>query len=156
MKKRNIKNEKIFEKYVLKPLSDLLPVEDIKIYYADNIIQLLEITRKEDKSLILDYANKSFEGVKKLKQIKIEQAEILKEFFENDSLKSENEVIEIIKNKNLDFEKTQQIFLKYDNENNGFISFNDMKKRINEVMGTNIFFMLSNRKTAIAKAINSF
>ena len=87
MKKRNIKNEKIFEKYVLKPLSDLLPVEDIKIYYSDSIIQLLEITRKEDKSLILDYANKSFEGVKKLKQIKIEQAEILKEFFENDSLK---------------------------------------------------------------------
>jgi hypothetical protein len=84
MKKRNIKSEKIFVQYVLKPLSDLSTVEDNKIFYADNIIKLLGITKKEDKSLILDYANKSFEGVKKLKQIKIEQAEILKEFFEND------------------------------------------------------------------------
>ena len=45
MKKRNIKSEKIFVQYVLKPLSDLSTVEDLKIYYADNIIRLLQIER---------------------------------------------------------------------------------------------------------------
>ena len=114
-------------------MSDLNSVDDNKLYYANGIVQLLNVDTKEGKSLILDYANKSFDGVKKLNEIKKEQIKELNYLFQkNKNLLSEEEYIDFISQKNLKYDKVKKIFEKYDNDNKGKVSFENMRKGIKE------------------------
>ena len=132
MKKKGINSPESFFSYSINTLSENLSIDENIIIYADGIIKLLGIKTKEERSIVLDYANKFFKNLKNINLLKEKQTYIMNEIFkEEKQLKGENE-IDIILSK-LDQDKVKDIFDKYDLKRNGIVSFENMRNAINEL-----------------------
>ncbi len=132
MKKKGINSPENFFSYSLNTLSDNYSNDENIIIYTDGLIKLLNIKTKEERLIILNYANEFFKNLKNINLLKEKQTYIMNEIFkEEKQLKGENE-IDIILSK-LDQDKVKDIFDKYDLKRNGIVSFENMRNAINEL-----------------------
>ena len=140
MKQKGINSEKIFINNVLKNLEEMGSLPDNKIIFIESIINLFNIEDKDDKGLIMDFADKEFVDGKRLLDIKNNEISIFDTLFnKNDKiLKNSKELKEIIASNKELINKMKNLFEKYDKNKNGFISFNEMIEVIKEMKLENI------------------
>ena len=132
MKKKGINSPENFFSYSLNTLSDNYSNDENIIIYTDGLIKLLNIKTKEERLIILNYANEFFKNLKNINLLIEKQTFIMNKFFnDKKTLKKENEVENIISK--LDQDKVKDIFDKYDLKRNGIISFENMRKAISEL-----------------------
>jgi Ca2+-binding EF-hand superfamily protein len=140
MKQKGINSEKIFINNVLKNLEEMGSLPDNKIIFIESIINLFNIEDKDDKGLIMDFADKEFVDGKRLLDIKNNEISIFDTLFnKNDKiLKNSKELKEIIASNKELINKMKNLFEKYDKNKNGFITFNEMIEVIKEMKLENI------------------
>ena len=132
MKKKGINSPENFFSYSLNTLSNNYSNDENIIIYTDGLIKLLNIKTKEERLIILNYANEFFKNLKNINLLIEKQTFIMNKFFnDKKTLKKENEVENIISK--LDQDKVKDIFDKYDLKRNGIISFENMRKAISEL-----------------------
>ena len=84
MKKKGINSPENFFSYSINTLSENLSIDENIIIYADGIIKLLGIKTKEERSIVLDYANKFFKNIKNVNLLKEKQTYIMNEIFKEE------------------------------------------------------------------------
>ena len=132
MKKKGIDTPQNFFSYSLNTLSENYSNDENIIIYADGLIRLLNIKTKEERSIILDYANLFFKNLKNINSLKEKQTIIMNQLFnEQKYLENEKTIGKIISK--LDQDKGKDIFDKYDLNRNGIITFENMRKAIFEL-----------------------
>ena len=134
MKQKGINTPKVYINNILKKLEEINSLEDNKILFIELLINLFNIDDIESKSLILNFANKEFNNGKTLSEIKSNEISILETLFSknNNKILKNNEEVKKILNEDL-MSKMNNLFIKYDNNKQGFISFNQMKEIIKEM-----------------------
>ena len=138
MKQKGINSPKVYINNILKKLEEVNSLEDNKILFIESLINLFNIDDIQSKSLILDFTNKEFNISKTLSEIKSNEISILESLFSKNNSKLKNyEELKKLLNKDL-ISKMNILFEKYDNNKQGFISFNQMKNIIKEMKLENI------------------
>ena len=140
MKQKGINSTKIYNNYILKKLEENNTMPDNKILFIESIIDLFNIQDIQQKSLVVDLANKEFINNQNLSQIKANQISILDTLLNNNNKTLNEEDLKNILISNKDNKTSQMfdLFEKYDGDKKGFISFNEMKQIIKEVKYDNI------------------
>jgi hypothetical protein len=140
MKQKGINSTKIYNNYILKKLEENNTMPDNKMLFIESIIDLFNIQDIQQKSLIIDLANKEFINNQNLSQIKANQISILDTLLNNNNKALNEEDLKNILISNKDNKTSQMfdLFEKYDNNKKGFITFNEMKQIIKEVKFDNI------------------
>ena len=132
MKKKGIYTPQNFFSYSLNTLSEHYSIDENIIIYADGLIRLLNIKTKEERSIILDYANLFFKNLKNINSLIEKQTFIMNQLFDEQKyLENEKAIGKIISK--LDQDKVKDIFDKYDLKRNGIITFENMRKAIFEL-----------------------
>ncbi len=132
MKKKGIHTPQNFFSYCLNTLSENYSIDENIIIYADGLIKLLNIKTKEERSIILDYANLFFKNLKNLNSLKEKQTLIMNQLFDEQKyLENEKRIGKMISK--LDQDIVKDIFDKYDLNRNGIITFEKMRKAIFEL-----------------------
>ena len=140
MKQKGINSFKVYNNNILKKLKEINSLTDNKIIFIESLIDLFNIEDIQSKSLILDFANKEFINNKTLSEIKSNEIFIFETLFKNNNktLKNNEEIKQILTaNEELMF-KMNNLFENYDNNKQGFISFNQMREIIKEMKLENI------------------
>ena len=140
MKQKGINSEKILINNVLKNLEEMGTLSDNKIIFIESLINLFNIEEIDDKSFIMDIADKEFVNNKSLIDIKNNIISIFETLFNknNKVLKNHNEIKKILTSNEDIINKMKNLFEKYDKNKRGFITFNEMLEIVKETKLENI------------------
>ena len=140
MKQKGINSEKILINNVLKNLEEMGTLSDNKIIFIESLINLFNIEEIDDKSFIMDIADKEFVNNKSLIDIKNNFISIFEILFNrnNKVLKNHNEIKKILTSNEDIINKMKNLFEKYDKNKRGFITFNEMLEIVKETKLENI------------------
>lgn len=129
MKKQGLSIESI-QSQVLDRINPNDKSEDMKIAFANYLIEMLNLIDLNDKASLLDYVTFAWQNEKELSKVSKKIVDLLKELFDEDNKKKENDLMELEK---LVIEKEKKLkyeLYKIDSSRKGVITFNAMKEVI--------------------------
>ena len=134
MKHKSINNSKDFENEVLKKIKDTISIKDAKIEYVNLAWSYFNISDDDKiaKEIIVNFANKEFINHRNIYEIKKKQINILDILFNKKIESKTNEEIKNYIDTNSLEELIKRTFMETDINKLGYISYDEMKKVINE------------------------